>query len=382
MGKDLDNTIAVFGRWLHLPSTTALHATLGAVAAHQLPGAPVWLLTVGAPSSGKTEPLDAMMGLDDVYGLSTLTEAALLSASPKREKSETATGGLLREIGSSGIIVAKDFGSILSMHKESSGQVLAALREIYDGRWDRHVGTDGGETLHWSGRVSFLGGVTQTIERHHAVMGALGERFMLTRLPPTDERAQASQALKNAGKEKQMKAELSEAVLALFDNTVEPPELNDDDFEQLVSLASLAVRCRSAVERDNYGSREIEFIPDAEHPARFAKALASLTGGLRSIGADEETVWRVVRSVALDSIPAARRAFMVELLARRQGSGMRELCRATGYPLTTTRRTLEDLAAHKVIERAGESWRITQWTIDAWAATGIRDLGYTPKNTS
>jgi len=38
--------------------------------------------------------------------------------------------------------------------------MLAALREVYDGRWERNVGTDGGQTLTWTGRIAVVGAVT------------------------------------------------------------------------------------------------------------------------------------------------------------------------------------------------------------------------------
>jgi hypothetical protein len=40
---------------------------------------------------------------------------------------------LLQKIGASGFLVLKDFGSILSMRPETKAELLAALREIYDG---------------------------------------------------------------------------------------------------------------------------------------------------------------------------------------------------------------------------------------------------------
>ena len=44
--------------------------------------------------------------------------------------------------------------------EHESGQragVLAALREIHDGRWERNLGTDGGRSLAWTGRLVIVG---------------------------------------------------------------------------------------------------------------------------------------------------------------------------------------------------------------------------------
>ena len=113
---------------------------------------PTWMILVGAAGSGKTEMLSAAARLPGVHVVGSLTEAALLSGTPRKDTASGASGGLLREIGEHGILVLKDFGSILSMHREARGAVLAALREIYDGSWTRLVGVDGGRRLHWEGR--------------------------------------------------------------------------------------------------------------------------------------------------------------------------------------------------------------------------------------
>lgn len=177
--SSLDDVCAAFDRWLFLPDKAPLYAVLGTISANRLPGDPVWLLLVGPPGSGKSETLQAAAGLPEVHPTGTLTEAALLSGTAAKERAQNAKGGLLREIGSFGVILCKDVGSILSMHREGRAQVLAGLREIYDGSWTRHVGTEGGRALHWQGKVGLIGGVTPTIDRHHGVMASLGERFLL-----------------------------------------------------------------------------------------------------------------------------------------------------------------------------------------------------------
>ena len=381
--RTLDEVVACFRRWLHLPDLRALYALLGAVAANRMAGPPVWLLIVGPPGNGKTELLQSLVTLPDVHRAATLTEASLLSGTPRKEHATGAQGGLLRAIGGFGFLVFKDFTSILSMHREARGGLLAALREIYDGEWTRHVGVDGGQTLSWTGKVAVLAGCTQSIDQHHAVMGSMGERFLLFRQPVVEGREQTLSALGHAGREGEMRAELVDAVRGLFAGISlpdRPPEVNAAEREELVRIASVAVRCRSAVQRDGY-NREIELIPDPEAPARMALALNQLFAGMICIGVERPMAWSIVSKIALDCMPALRRS-LLDALDRKSLSTF-DAAAAVGYPVVTARRALEDLEAHHVVKRTGdgrskkETWQLVPDVANAVRAATVPETSGT-----
>ena len=373
MARKLEAVYVCFRRWLYLPDPRALLAVLATVAANRLPGDPVWLVLVGPPGGGKSELLSALSDLLDVHPAATITEAALLSGTPKREQDNSAKGGLLRSIGEFGILVLKDLGSVLNMNRDTRAAMLAALREIYDGAWTRHVGTDGGRTLSWSGKVGLVAGCTPTIDRHHGVMSAMGERFLLFRLPPATANEQARRALAHAGRERAMRRELAAAVTILFaDDLPEARDLSEVEIERLVSLATLVVRSRSAVERDGY-SREIELIPESEAPTRLVVVLERLLAGLDVIGASRPAAWSVVTKAALDSIPALRRSAMEALAAVEGRLTTTEVAAQIAYPTQTTRRTLEDLVAHGIAERtSGGSGKADLWQLSDWARAQLQ----------
>ena len=363
--RPIDDVLDVFGRWLHLPDPAPVYVTCAAVAANRVESFdPTWLILVGAAGSGKTEALSATSRLDGVHVVATLTEAALLSGTPRKETLAGASGGLLREIGASGIIVLKDFGSILSMHRDARAAVLAALRELFDGSWTRMIGTDGGRRLHWEGRVGLLAGATTVLDQHHAVMAQLGERFLIHRVAIDDASAQGRSSLAHHGRERAMRKELADAVAGLFAglDLANPPPLSNGDTDRLVSLAQLVARARSPVVRDSY-RREIELVPDSEAPGRVVGALARLLTGLRMIGAGETEAWRVTVKTGLDSMPAARR-HALECLLNLESETTTNIAIRLGLPNPTAHRVLEDLAAHDVIARQSQGqgkpdlWRI------------------------
>src|SRR5215469_3175519 len=135
----------------------ALNVVLCCAAAEKLSGDPPWLLVVGGSGAAKTETIAPLSAAGAVTVSTISGEAAFLSGTPAKSRAKNATGGLLRSIGSSGLLVVKDFTSILSMNRDTRALVLAALREIHDGRWSRNVGTDGGFTLSWEGRLIIVG---------------------------------------------------------------------------------------------------------------------------------------------------------------------------------------------------------------------------------
>ena len=369
----IDETIKVFQRWLLLKDHTPVYAVLGTIAANYLEGDPVWLGVIGPPSSAKTEILNATSMLPHVVQAATLTVAGLLSGTPRRQQTAGAKGGLLQQIGDFGIIVLKDLGSILSMHTETRAEVLAALREIYDGAWTRHIGSDGGRTLSWKGKVGLVFAATEVIDSHYAVMGAMGDRFLLSRFAPTPGQPQFKRALAHlGGTTKQMRKELAEAVAKLFaGRRPQPPLISNEEANCIGEVISLAVRLRGAVERDRRTS-EIVAIYGAEGTARIGLALERLLAGLNTLGLARNKALEVVKAVALDSVPPLRRRAyecVAKYSERLDPVETADVAIELGLPTNTARRILEELAAHGlVIRRSQGPGKADLWDRADWEA--------------
>jgi hypothetical protein len=358
--------------FLYLPDPRPLLALLGTVAANRLPGDPVWFLLVGPPSSGKTELLGALSMLQRTVSVSTFTEAGLLSGSHGRGGS--GTGGLLREIGTEGLIVVKDFTTILSEGRDIRSRALSELREVYDGSFSRYIGAEGGRSLVWRGKAGLVAGVTEVIERHQATIGALGERFLYCRMPEPDRLAVARMALTGPRNQRPHRDALAEATCRLFVGPLAaPPPLDASEIAYLGTLVELVTRARSAVHRDS-NDREIEFVPGPESVGRLAHVLAGLLGGLRAIGVHDAIAWDVVLSCALDSIPAKRLGVLRVLAAADEGRSSPQVADALRYPTTTIRRTLEELAAHGLVARDASD-HIHRWAIDTQARSALERIG-------
>lgn len=342
------------GRHLLLEDQDVVPVMLAAVAAHSLPGEPVWLLIVGPSGGAKTELIRLLWRVPCVFPLSELT-ARTFASGLKEARDPSLLARLKNEV-----LALKDFTSVLEMHREERQAVLAQLREIYDGRFDKVWGT--GKEVHWQGRLGFVAGVTPVIDRYHAVMALLGARFLVIRPRQPDRLAVGRRAIANGldghGARDELMRRVAAFLGALPPDAVEVPEAA---VNTIARVADFVARARSGVDRNGY-TREIESRPEPEMPGRLAGQFSSLARGLARISArravaDDDTR-RVVR-VGLDCIPPLRRSLLAAMETGQPGEALR-LAQAVRLPTATVRRALDDLDA------LGLATRMKRGSSDLW----------------
>ena len=207
--------------------------------------------------------------------------------------------------------------------------MLAALREVYDGRWERNVGTDGGRTLTWTGRIVVIGAVTTAWDRAHAVIAAMGDRFVLrphglhrrAGTPP------AARRISNTGGEDEMRARARRGRRRRASPACRPASRHrstDDETERLLAAADVVTLARTAVELDYRGDVIDAHAP--EMPTRFAKQLAQVVRGASRASAWTATeALRLALRCARDSMPPLRLAILDDLAAH-PGTRPRPTC--------------------------------------------------------
>jgi hypothetical protein len=345
---------------------------LAAVAAHGLADEElVWLLIVGPPSSAKTEVLRALNGLPFVYPLSDLSARTFASGL------EIPGGGdpsLLNRLHNE-LLVMKDMTTVLEKQSDELRAILAQMREIYDGAFDRTWGT--GRELHWTGRLGFVAGVTGVIDRHHNAMATLGERFLLDRPRQPDRRTIARRVL-DRHDTAVMRAELRDAVhgFLMARRAPTPPSVSDDSRETLAEVADFVTRARSGVYRDGF-TRKFLYAPDPEAPARLALVLRALARGI-AVVFDAEHVTNqhlaLVLRAGLDSLPVLRRRVLDRLivpdLVATGGLETSKLAEHIQAATETVRLVLEDLQGVGVVHRTrggqgkADLWRLEDAFVD------------------
>ncbi|MDG4667009.1 ArsR family transcriptional regulator [Mycobacterium sp. 236(2023)] len=306
MNQHLTALNSTFTKWLGVDyDLDAIYLTLAAAAIAQHDGDPLWVLVVAGSGAGKTEStVTPLAGCEGVHEVSTISsEGALLSGTVAKDRAEDATGGLLRQVGENGIVLIKDFTSILSLASSVRPQILGALRECYDGSWSRQVGGDGGQELKWVGRLTVIGAVTTSWDQHQAVVSAMGDRFVLLRLR-VDELQVGTQAIANTGLEKMMRAELHKAAESVLEAATDPGvELNPAERDSLLQAANITTWARTGV---IVAGGKVVDAHAREAPTRFAKQLFQVLRGSVAIGVERHQALRLALRVAEDSIPPLR----------------------------------------------------------------------------
>jgi hypothetical protein len=230
------------------------------------------------------------------------------------------------------------------MDKKARGLVLAALREIYDGKWERNVGTGGGRTLLWNGRIAIVGACTTAWDTAHSVIAIMGDRFVIVRSDSETDQVRtrsAWQAIRNTGKETAMRTELATAVGGLIANaSTQEYQLTPAEIDRLIKLANIVTRTRTGVERDYKGETVDKHA--LEMPTRFVKQLTQLVRGTAAVGMPPETAMRLATRCARDSIVPLRRDILLDVAAHPQARP-REVARRIIRPRITVERELQAL---------------------------------------
>jgi hypothetical protein len=333
-------------------------ATLSCAAANKLDGDPPWLMLISGSGNAKTETVNSVSGVESTIAISTLTSAAaLLSSPPKTPRPGTkATGGILRRFGERGILVIKDFTSIISGDRKARNEIMAALREIHDGKWNRNIGADGGLTISWEGRIICICACTTTWDTAHSVIAAMGPRFVIIRSNARDRSGRINagrRSIKNAGRENAIHEEINQMVAALIADarlSDRDAALRPDEEAKLLDAADLVTLARTEVETDYHGN--VVDAHEPEMPTRFAKQLVLIFRGALAIGIGRKSALALVLRCARDSIPPIRLAVLRDL-----DDNDFDDCRITAIadrlckPWTTIRRTLDALHVLRIVDR-------------------------------
>jgi hypothetical protein len=323
----------------------AIDVVLATAAAERLDGDALWTLLISGSGNSKTETVTALSDTAAIITSTISSDGALLSASPARERAKDATGGLLRRLGASGVLTVKDWTSVLSMDRNTRSTVIAALREIHDGHWERNVGTDGGRSLRWDGRIAVIGACTTAWDRAHDVVAAMGDRFVILRMDSSDSNGRklaGYKAMANTGDEVQMRKALARVVADAL-RQIDPRRAcrpGPEETNALLAAADVVTLVRTGVDYDYRGA--VIDNHDPEMPTRFAKQLVQVMRGACAVGLERSEALRLALRCARDSMPPLRLAILEDVAANPH-SRTKDIRQRVNKPYTTVDRQLQAL---------------------------------------
>jgi hypothetical protein len=367
--------VAGFDKYIHVTDAAPFLMALAVVVSQRIKGISLQLLLVGPPGCGKTACLKALELVPGGYEFGMASASGLISATPKKDRDKESTGGLLRMVGENGFLLSKDFTTVLSMDPKDQKKLLAALREVADGKWVRNPGSDGGKQYEWKGKCGFCGAVTPIIDEERQTMSTLGDRFLFVRYPYGEYYAESMAAMEQED-EADVFTPIQVAVVEFLDQlTYTTPKLDRMTLNRLHGVASLLAKARSHVQRG--WNREADGIAVPEVPTRLSQQLAQVYKAATVMGMDERNIWRLVSRVVIDTIPAYRR-MCLQAIAERNNVPATIADIKGKWSRTvevTLRRSLEDLVIHGLLERMGDGppnpckWKMRDWVWDEWWKT-------------
>lgn len=350
------------------------------VIANRLKLDPVWLMLIAPSSGGKSELLNALMGLKFIFPVSDLTVNSMASGFKGKPGEETS----LLWKANYGILVFKDFTSILSKDKEAKKAIMSQFREIYDGRYDKTTGN--GKNINWRGKIGAIAGATEMVYESLADMSAMGDRFIMYSMnqPPRDEVAR--RMFQNSGdmaeKRQHIQNCFTSYITYVLDNlSPERIEIGEELQEEILRVADFATRARSAVLTD-FKTGAVDFVPTPEMPMRVISQLVNIATaflmmqkaapevpgpkGPNSIDPDvlHPRFKNAIYKISMDSIPKKRRMALQALASYTDGVSSGGLAAMLNYPTETVKKWFYALNGLGICERVktggsrGDEWRM------------------------
>ncbi len=354
---------------------------LSLIIGSKLNAPPVWMFLIGGTSAGKSTALSVLYRIPFVTLISDLTSNTFLSGM-KIAGQETS---LLKKLGDNFVVVMKDFTTMISKADDAKQQIIAQMREIYDGNLSKETGN--GKRIEWGtkekpSKGTFIMASTEAIYKIQSEFADMGTRAINYVLPLQDERKSAKAALKNkrnhaaaTKKLEALQADVAEFVahmIAVAPTEFAPiPEQLEDD---IISVAMLAERARSVVDRTYQG--EVNLALSAGMPMRMSEQLMALAQFMTYVNGGEMTpaMHAAIAKVAFDSIPKQRK-LILEVMGHYRYCDVVGIAQKINYPHAVVRKWVEDLNMFKIVDRSLAGRREVWLLREEYRQTLVKFLG-------
>lgn len=325
----------------------------------------LWMLLVGAPSSGKTDLVRLIKDSDISYYLDNLTQNAFISG--ERSTGSNKVYDLLPLLNERCLII-KDWTAIFSLDEKMTRKILGDLVGIYDKEFTKFSSRRG--NISYVSTFSQIGAITpSTLNKHSSYMNMVGPRFLCYTIPETTQqeidnsykiifshedrsileleaRKYASSYLKQLSQKKIVIDEFGENIQIYFKIAAELVS----HCRGIVSLQAVSFKDVNGEEVKYYDVGDIQI----ELPWRAVQQLIMLSQYLAFVSnksaVDAEDL-QIVKDVVLSSMPADR-AQALRFIKQHDGEiTAKELSDLSDRSTKTSRRLLDELCALGVLDK-------------------------------
>ncbi len=300
-------------------------------------GEPLWIMAVSPPGSGKTCTVELFGELTDVELVSSVTPAGLISGWGGEQLDPSLFSRL-----SGKLLIAKDFGTLLSSSWETVNTCFGLLREAYDGHVKKTFGnniTREYQDLHFN----FVAATTEAGESSQTLRTQLGERFLRFNNVPIP--LPSPPPVIHPGLRGCVANWMQEV------EELEHPTISATEHVFLSDLASVVAKLRTEVLHDGQ-SKEIKEIPGFEGAARLEKQLAKMYQGLLLV-TDGDT--KNSKDLCIHAASSAIRPSRMQIVALVRANPLKlsaiDMAEELRLGYATVRMLLNDMYALRLVER-------------------------------
>ena len=370
---DFEQTLAVFKRHARMKPdlVDALRVMFAVAFSSSEQREPLWIYIVGPSGCGKTMLLEAFDN-NEAYCkyVSTISTHGLVSGF--KAKKDPSLLPQLRDR----CLIWKDFTELLTKKAYDKPEIYSTLRGAYDGQVYKMFG-NGVIREYKDLYFSMLAGVTPAI--HGDSQAMMGERFLKYELFKNIEASsdeQITAALAQTSKEERKVHAMQLAAKKFLETPLYEVRAPKWVTRRLTALVQLIAALRTAVEREEYGDRNIRYKPSPEIGTRLAKQLFKLAkflcivDGDRIVGMKQYTL---IERVAFDT--SDKLHLEIAHAIGEDEVELADIVNAVGLSYSNIRRQLEDMQAAKVVEKIGKRpalWRLTKRVADLWKRSEIK----------
>jgi len=300
---------------------------------------PLWVLAIAPPGSGKTCTVTMFREAPDVVTVSALTPAGLMSG----WGGDQCDRSLLNELQSGQLLVAKDFGTVLSMGWQASNEIFGYLREAFDGYVQKTFGNCHRE---YRPKFNFVAAATEASDMSRSLSSQLGERFLRFKVRSPVLPIPPPKIVENTyGYIGDWLRELEKG---------SPHELTITEHRWISDLATAVAKLRTEVIRDGK-SREISEVPGFEGTARLQIQFGKLYAGLMMVTGDKKDTQTILRHTARSSVKPTMYRITEMIRSKPYKYSAIEIADELRCGYQVVRRILESMYAFRLVERRKEN---------------------------